>query len=148
VLIIGGGPSYWDIAKHISPHVKGEPLVSTEAPIPKTSSDNQRNVPKVQHLLIEEKGVAFTDGRVETCIDILMLCTGYLYDFPFIVKLCTDKSRRVCNLWDQMFWIPDATLSFVGLPKKRVRFSLSPKLKVPTSHDSYLVDWDFRISAR
>lgn len=54
-----------------------------------------------------------------------MLCTGYLYDFPIIPKLCIKEGRRVCNLWEQIFWISDQTLSSVGFQKKDAIFLIA-----------------------
>lgn len=79
MLIIGGGPSYFDIAQRISPHVKGDILVSTIRPLPLLSSKNQRNLSTVKQFLPEEGEVSFSDGTIEYDTNIIILCTGYQY---------------------------------------------------------------------
>ncbi len=124
--MIGGGPSYFDIARRISPYVKGEILVSTNTPLLNLSSKNQRNLTKVENLLPKKRGVSFIDGAIEYDIDIILLCTAYQYDYSFLPKLQVSESgQRVCELWEQMFWIHDPTLSFVGLPKMSAVFTVA-----------------------
>ncbi|KUJ09939.1 uncharacterized protein LY89DRAFT_689834 [Mollisia scopiformis] len=125
VVIIGGGPSYFDIAKRISPYVKGDILISTKKRLPMLSSPNQRNVSSPMQLLLEERGVAFVNDEREHNIDIILLCTGYEYEYPFIPKLKVSKDgKSLLDVWKQMFWIQDPTLAFVGLPKMSAIFTV------------------------
>lgn len=85
VLIIGGGPSYWDIAQRIAPHAKGNLLVSTNNNLEPLSSDNQRNVPKVVNLLPKNSAIYFADGSRESDIDIILFCKSISWEqnFPY-----------------------------------------------------------------
>ena len=82
--------------------------------------------------------VQFADGSIVR-VDIILWCTGYAYDYPFLdldgqkceqtveleantVKV-TNK-RKVENLYQQVFSISHPTLSFVGLPYAVVPFPL------------------------
>jgi Flavin-binding monooxygenase-like len=125
VLIIGGGPSYFDIAKRISPQVKGDILVSTIKPLSLLNSKNQQNLSTVKQFLSEKGDVSFTDGTIEHGIEMIILCTGYQYEYPFLPMLqLSGNGLRLCELWKQMFWIPDPTLTFVGLPKMSAIFTV------------------------
>lgn len=125
VLIVGGGPSYFDIAQRISSYVKGDIIVSTKAPLPMLSTKNQLNLSKPTNLLPMERGVKFEADEAQYDIDNIILCTGYRYGYSFIPKLkLSKKGMRLCDVWDQMFWIPDPTLAFVGLPKMSAIFTV------------------------
>ncbi|KAF8850438.1 hypothetical protein BDZ45DRAFT_731566 [Acephala macrosclerotiorum] len=127
VLIIGGGSSYFDIGRRMTPHVKGKLLVSMREPqlLGQMSSPDHRNVSIPKTLFPKTRSVLFMDDSIEKDIDIIMLCTGYQYEFPFLPKVeIADDGQRVANLWEHMFWIPDTTLSFVGLPKMSAIFTV------------------------
>ena len=82
--------------------------------------------------------VQFDDGSIVK-VDIILWCTGYAYDYPFLdldgqkcdqtIELeantveVTNK-RKVENLYQQIFSISHPTLTFVGLPYAVVPFPL------------------------
>ncbi|PVH81033.1 FAD/NAD(P)-binding domain-containing protein [Cadophora sp. DSE1049] len=114
VLIVGNGPSYWDMAKDISEVCEGEVLVSTRKNerIP-LSSGKQRQVSEVlriasfpNHSLVIFKSGAFYQSSTE--VDVILLCTGYQYDFSMIpcIKTPEDK-RRVLSLYDHMICLKE-----------------------------------------
>lgn len=91
-----------------------------------------------------QKGsVRFADGTVAK-VDVLLWCTGYAYDYPFLPgtqsELLTDDQdqdvvthsapvsvknrRKVSNLYRQLFSIEHPSLAFVGLPYSVVPFPL------------------------
>jgi hypothetical protein len=125
VLIIGSGPSSVDIAKRIGPFVKDLLISTTTGKLDRASSPNQRIFGKVQYLLLQERGVAFGNSSYEFNIDIVLLCTGYQYSYPFIPRLTIEKGRRLCEIWNQMFWIPDSTLTFVGIPRNGATYRIA-----------------------
>ena len=78
-------------------------------------------------------------------IDVLIWCTGYAYDYPFLsltddnqnvndqtpsaqrpqdLTVRVQNKRKVCNLFQQVFSVSHPTLSFVGLPYSVVPFPL------------------------
>jgi hypothetical protein len=65
------------------------------------------------------------EGKIEYGIDIILVCADYEYKYPLLPKLqISEERKRICDLWDQKFWIPDRTLSFVGNPKTVATFIL------------------------
>ncbi|PBP27153.1 thiol-specific monooxygenase [Diplocarpon rosae] len=99
VLVVGGGPSYWDLAKEISGVSRGEVLVSVRSPSPlQLSSANQRQVSPVRSIDAGSPRVRFTSGPPAR-IDIILLCTGYTYHFDMIPCIqTTDDKKRGLNL--------------------------------------------------
>lgn len=61
-------------------------------------------------------------------VDVVVYCTGYQFNFPFVIKSLADQTRlfppgfRVADLYEHMFYIPKPTLAFVGLPKMTATF--------------------------
>ncbi|KAI6708512.1 thiol-specific monooxygenase [Diplocarpon mali] len=106
VLIVGGGPSYWDTAQEISAVCEGEVLVSVRRPgVLRLSSGNQRQVPEVIYVSAESNTVLFRSGRTAQ-VDVIFLCTGYTYHFDMIPCLeTTDDKKRVLNLYEHMIYI-------------------------------------------
>ncbi|XP_004298656.1 PREDICTED: flavin-containing monooxygenase FMO GS-OX-like 3-like [Fragaria vesca subsp. vesca] len=76
---------------------------------------------------INEDGVAvFPDGSAVRA-DIILHCTGYIYDFPFLETngTVTVDDNRVAPLYKHVFPpVLAPSLSFVGLPWKVVPFPL------------------------
>lgn len=130
-MIIGGGPSYWDIALRIAPKVKGNLIVATRKPLSPMSSANQKNVSEVTSLCPMFRSATFTAAAdaPEYNIDTIILCTGYRYDYPYLQNMETSEDgSRLPDVWNQMIWIGDRvrepTLAFVGLPKMSSIFTI------------------------
>ncbi|KAI1871598.1 uncharacterized protein JN550_004592 [Neoarthrinium moseri] len=83
--------------------------------------------------------VTFADGRIVENIDVVVLGTGYVTSYPFLGELQdpsvpTEKADGKIvissdglithNLHKDIFYIPDPTLSFVGVPYYTSTFSL------------------------
>lgn len=82
--------------------------------------------------------VALVDGEVLDNIDRVIVCTGYHFSLPFLpaqyhhddlpadqadeVVLVTDGTM-IHNLHRDIFYIPDPTLAFVGVPFRVATFS-------------------------
>ncbi|CZR66970.1 related to FAD dependent oxidoreductase [Phialocephala subalpina] len=74
--------------------------------------------------------VTLTDGRVLADIDRVIIATGYLFSLPFLPELHNDDlapeevddktlvtdGLQLHNLHKDIFYIPDPTLSFIGVP--------------------------------
>jgi hypothetical protein len=81
--------------------------------------------------------VALVDGSVLTGIDRVVICTGYLFSLPFLRDLHDDTATpeaandtilvtdgtQFHNLHKDIFYIPDPTLAFVGVPFFTATFS-------------------------
>ncbi|KAL2060914.1 hypothetical protein VTL71DRAFT_8966 [Oculimacula yallundae] len=136
VLIVGGGPSYWDMSREIVKVSSGRVLVSIRSANPFVlSSAKQTRVSQVASF--QGNTVSFETGEYHVAprnVDIILLCTGYLYEFPMLKCIRTTEDRkRVLNLYNQMIYIEEdedptsqqiakkrtrgaETLAFVGLP--------------------------------
>jgi cation diffusion facilitator CzcD-associated flavoprotein CzcO len=82
--------------------------------------------------------VTLADGRVINDIDQVIFCTGYHHTYPFLSSYHDDSAdvkdanetvlvtdgTQVHNLHKDIFYIPDPTLSFVGLPTFVSSFTL------------------------
>lgn len=82
--------------------------------------------------------VTLVDGQVLTDIDHVVIATGYLCSYPFLSEyhrdtvppekadeeaLVTDGTQ-MHNLHKDIFYIPDPTLAFIGVPYYTATFSL------------------------
>lgn len=78
------------------------------------------------------------DGRALSDIDKVILCTGYHFSHPFLLELHEDNvlpqeasntvlvtdGTQIHNLHKDIFYIPDPTLAFVGVPFYTATFTL------------------------
>ncbi|KAF8850805.1 FAD/NAD(P)-binding domain-containing protein [Acephala macrosclerotiorum] len=74
--------------------------------------------------------VTLTDGRVLNDVDRVIIATGYLFSLPFLPELHSDDlapedvdektlvtdGLQLHNLHKDIWYIPDPTLSFIGVP--------------------------------
>jgi hypothetical protein len=81
--------------------------------------------------------VTLVDGTVQNDIDRVVVCTGYLFTLPFLLDLHNDSitpeqandtvlitdGTQMHNLHKDIFYIPDPTLVFVGIPFYTATFS-------------------------
>ncbi|CAL9029505.1 unnamed protein product [Prunus brigantina] len=127
VILIGGAASSADISRELAGVAKEVHIasrsVADEAIGKQPSYDNMwlHSMIKSAH---DDGSVAFQDGSVVVA-DIILHCTGYKYDFPFLETngIVTVDDNRVGPLYKHVF--PPAlapSLSFVGLPWKVVPF--------------------------
>lgn len=61
------------------------------------------------------------DGYVCKNVDLFLPSTGYEFHFPFLDQnvfggLVTNQGRLVTNLYKHMFYIPEPSLCFIGVP--------------------------------
>jgi MFS transporter, ACS family, pantothenate transporter len=91
--------------------------------------DETQNIPQT---------VTLVDGTILDNIDRVLICTGYHCSFPFLKDYHQDSVRpeevdettlvtngeQVHNLHKDIFYIPDPTLSFVGVPYHVATFTL------------------------
>lgn len=122
VVVIGDGPSGLDISRDIATVAKQVHLSTrfSKIEVAKLGSyANLWNHPKIDH--VDENGeVTFMDGS-SIHADIILHCTGFKYDFPFLetngIVSVDDEGRSVGPLYKHVF-PPKLSpcLSFVGLP--------------------------------
>ncbi|KAK9749239.1 hypothetical protein RND81_02G111900 [Saponaria officinalis] len=151
VVVIGNGPSACDISRDISKVAKAV-HVSSRSPDAKFSKlDNYHNL--WQHSVIsdakEDGTIEFEDGS-SVQASIIMHCSGYQYEFPFLKAngIVSIDDNRVGPLYKHVF-PPDFAprLSFLGLPQKIIIFdmmelqskwiakALSGKVHLPTTEE-------------
>ncbi|CDP07973.1 unnamed protein product [Coffea canephora] len=129
VVVIGYGPSAYDIGIEISKAAKEVHLSSRFPQVKVTKMDNCGNMwlhKEVEYCyengeIASKKDGAFVDA------DIILHCTGYKYDFPFLNTkgIITIDDNRVDPLYKHVFPPQFApTLSFVGIPSRTVNFRM------------------------
>ncbi|KAF3384477.1 Thiol-specific monooxygenase [Penicillium rolfsii] len=145
VLLIGGGVSSADIAREISPvaHKIYQSTRNGAFDIPETAlPSNATRIGEVatfeiaspetspEHLPLTAR---LKSGKILDQIDKIVLCTGYQMVLPFLpdynegelseTAIVTD-GRQFHNLHQDIFYIPDPTLAFVGVPFYTATFTL------------------------
>ncbi|KAN0104762.1 FAD/NAD(P)-binding domain containing protein [Hyaloscypha variabilis] len=145
VLLVGAGVSSMDIGRessHISKKIyqssRGGPF---DIPVVMLSAETERVAGIASfHLPSEDDTsgeVRLVDGTVLTGIDRVVICTGYLFSLPFLLDLHDDSvtpaeandtvlvtdGTQLHNLHKDIFYIPDQTLAFVGIPFYTATFS-------------------------
>ncbi|KAK0128997.1 hypothetical protein ONS95_000938 [Cadophora gregata] len=147
VLIIGAGVSSTDIARES--HLGAKRIYQSsrggifDTPLDWIPPDTER-VTGIASFEVPKKGqetpgnITLTDGRVLTEVDKVIIATGYLFSLPFLVSLHDDSATpekasdtvlvtdgsQIHNLHKDIFYIPDPTLTFVGIPFYTATFTL------------------------
>ncbi|CAN6288828.1 unnamed protein product [Urochloa humidicola] len=129
VIVIGASASAFDISRDIASTAKEVHIADRSAPVricaKQPGYDNlwlHSMIDRAQ----EDGCVVFRNGR-SIKADVIMHCTGYLYDFPFLGDDSTIivDDNRVDPLYKHVF-PPEVApqLSFIGLPWKVIPFPL------------------------
>lgn len=124
VVVIGAGPSGMDIALEITEVTEKVILSHHLKEKPRTVfPDNLVQKPDVVEL--KGKTAFFEDGTSED-IDVVFLCTGYLYNFPFLDKNCGIVVEDNCvePLYKHLVNIHHPTMCFIGVPYYVCAFSM------------------------
>ncbi|GAM42160.1 hypothetical protein TCE0_043f15875 [Talaromyces pinophilus] len=154
ILLVGAGTSSTEIARELGSVVKemyqsgrGSPFDLPLDFIP----ENCHRVAEIESFGTLQKStegaetaeghlpgkVTLKDGTTLDDIDIVIVCTGYHFAYPFLPELhADDESANVdsskvlvtngsctLNLHKDMFYIPDPTLAFVGISQFIATFS-------------------------
>ncbi|KAL6812240.1 FAD/NAD(P)-binding domain-containing protein [Trichoderma camerunense] len=129
-IVVGNGASGTDIALQINrvSHQKTMVSVRSPTPQPRLAYMACEEVPEIEEFLVHQRGIRFKDGRIETEIDAVIFCTGFLYDYPFLrdlnEKLITTGGG-VHGLYKHIFCIDHPTLVFPALNVKTAPWPLS-----------------------
>ncbi|XP_066340047.1 flavin-containing monooxygenase FMO GS-OX-like 2 [Miscanthus floridulus] len=129
VMVIGASASAFDISRDIASMAEEVHIADRSAPASTCKKqpgyDNLWLHSMIDHAQ-EDGTVVFQDGS-SIKADVIMHCTGYLYDFPFLGddSTITVDDNRVDPLYKHIF-PPEVAphLSFIGLPWKVIPFPL------------------------
>jgi cation diffusion facilitator CzcD-associated flavoprotein CzcO len=129
VLIIGYAASGRDIFTQIA-RCSHLPVIISHRSSTLVEHDTVRAqfMPEVVEFLpssSQAKSVRFLNGHVETNLDAVIFCTGYLYSYPFLSAIqppFIGTGERVQHLYQHIFSIDHPSLAFVGLPKPIIPF--------------------------
>ncbi|OAG38273.1 hypothetical protein AYO21_07499 [Fonsecaea monophora] len=154
ILLIGAGVSSSDIAKEAAPIAKkiyqssrGGVLDLPTSFLPegtlRIGGIQSFELPSADFQPSQEGpiplAVTLTDGTRLQGIDIVVVATGYIISYPFLRHLHSDTTAAanasremlvtaegdmVHNLWQDIFYIPDPTMAFVGTPLQVTTFCL------------------------
>jgi cation diffusion facilitator CzcD-associated flavoprotein CzcO len=154
VLLIGAGVSSTDIAKESASFAKELYQSSRGGVLdlpPQMLPDNARRIGEIKKFHIHSHSasadserrfpgqIELRNGSILRDIDKVVLATGYVTSYPFLPNLqsdtvkvedvdesllVTEEGNMVHNLHRDIFYIPDPTLAFVGVPYHISTFSL------------------------
>ncbi|KAI5288904.1 hypothetical protein KEM55_008952, partial [Ascosphaera atra] len=129
VIVVGNSASGVDIGAQVAEVCQLPLLVSSLAPASFPERASQRvDYPAIEVFLnpdTDDRAVKFTDGRIETGIDAIIFCTGYLYSYPFLEALSPPvitNGARTHGVYKQLFYIERPTLAFPVLHQRVVPF--------------------------
>ncbi|VEN41239.1 unnamed protein product [Callosobruchus maculatus] len=125
VLIVGSGPSGLDltlqisrVAKYVALSHHSPEIVNSQYP------DHVIQKPDVKRVVDGEQ-VEFVDG---TCcgFDVILLCTGYKYSFPFLHESCgiTNEENCIAPLYKHLIHLERPTMCFIGIPFEVCAFQM------------------------
>jgi cation diffusion facilitator CzcD-associated flavoprotein CzcO len=127
VIVIGNGPSGIDISDQLAPFCSSL-IVSAHTPSEAPQLfPNIISLPEIISLDNDISSIRFANGHVEKGVDAIIFCTGYLYSLPFLhlpesSPPTITTGERVQNTYEHIFYSPDPTVSFVGLPQRIIPF--------------------------
>ncbi|KAF7051431.1 hypothetical protein CFC21_109263 [Triticum aestivum] len=131
VVVVGYRSSGFDISREIAGvarevHVADRSLPSADSTCETARCDNLSFHPVIERAE-EDGGVVFQDGtRVKA--DVIIHCTGYKYNYPFLSddnSVISVDDNRVGQLYKHVFPPHLAPhISFIGLPFKGILFSV------------------------
>lgn len=128
VIVVGNAASGVDICSQIATVARCPILLSQRSDSPMAfAAPYKQPMPEIAEFIAPcesaSRAVRFTNGHIEYNIDKILLCTGYEYSFPFLSSIqpeVVDTGDRVKCLYQQIFYYPHPTLTFLGLPSKVV----------------------------
>ncbi|XP_075973947.1 flavin-containing monooxygenase 1 isoform X2 [Anticarsia gemmatalis] len=124
VLVIGAGPSGMDIALEIT-SVTQKVILSHHLKTQPRTVFPENLVQRPDVVRLDGRKVYFQDGS-EDEVDVVFLCTGYLYNFPFLHETCDIVVEDNCvePLYKHLVNINHPTMCFIGVPYYVCAFSM------------------------
>ncbi|CAH2106037.1 unnamed protein product [Euphydryas editha] len=123
VLVVGGGPSGMDIALEITSVTEKVILSHHVKEVGSVFPSNLTQKPDVEKL--DGNTAYFKDGTQEE-VDVVFLCTGYQYNFPFLHESCNIVVEDNCvePLYKHVVNVQHPTMCFIGVPYYVCAFSM------------------------
>ena len=151
---MGSGVSSWDIARELSPVAKTIYQTSRGGAYDLPAKAFPENTIRLgdieKYSTVEDDASLAEDGSLPGTVYLksghkicgihhVILCTGYHMSYPFLkdfhadttqpedaseTVLVTKEGQRTHNLHKDIFYIPDPTLAFIGVPYHVATFSL------------------------
>jgi len=121
VCLVGSGPSSADIGQQIASVSASPVILSARSEASRLVTMPVQEMPPIRDFVVENRTLCFEDGRIETAVDAILFCTGYLYSYPFLESLnppIVTDGLRVRGLYKQIFLTEHPTLVFPGLSKR------------------------------
>ena len=130
VLVVGGSASAIDLGAQVNQVSKGDVLRSqrSDAHFLDNATADKTLFPEIVEFLPpanHNRAVRFADGRIESDIDAIIFCTGYLYSFPFLSSLdppIVTDGRRTTNAYQHLFYTYNPTLVFPVMTQRIIPF--------------------------
>lgn len=134
VVVVGNGASGLDVAIQIL-SVTAPVSVCRRHEAPSDvlfDGENMVLKPELTKVDAQTQTVYYQDGSSDHA-DVILFCTGYLYEFPFLKEfsdnqkypLLHPRRQRLCNLYERTFYLADPTLAVVGMDKQIVPMPVS-----------------------
>lgn len=125
LLLVGGSYSAEDIGTQCYKYgAKSITISYRSQPLGYDWPERIEEKPLVQRL---EGNVAhFADGTSK-CFDAIIMCTGYLFHFPFLpdeLRLQTHNCLYPANLYKGVFWQPNPKLIYLGMQDQYFTFNM------------------------
>ncbi|XP_042205841.1 LOW QUALITY PROTEIN: flavin-containing monooxygenase FMO GS-OX5-like [Homarus americanus] len=152
VLVLGFGLSGLDISLELST-VAEEVLLSHKLPVsfPSEMPPNIRQVPGV--VKATQEGFEFADGSWAQANSILY-CTGYKYNFPFLMEECGIQVKDNCvkPLYKHLINSVYPSMALIGIPSRIIVFpiinyqvqyfiaTLTGRVKLPTPEEMFTIN--------
>lgn len=146
VLVIGNASSGVDISLQAADYAKKVyRSIASKSRMTYASDPRISDVPVIEKYDADKHEIVLKDvvdtevhpadaPKVLRDVDVVIYCTGYLYTLPFL-KSYMDPSdpdailhasgARLYRTYKHIFYIPDPTLSFIGIPKLIIPFPLA-----------------------
>ncbi|KAI0465495.1 hypothetical protein LJB42_000732 [Komagataella kurtzmanii] len=132
VLVIGNSASGADISLQLTevtwPVYRSK---KSEGIIKPVEIDDIIDISEIKRYDVSSRTATTADNTTISNIDHIIFCTGYLYDFPFLKSYMEGEDALITDgqitrrLHRQIFYIPDPSLSFVGIMKNIIPFPLA-----------------------
>lgn len=129
VIVVGNSASGIDIGAQIATVARSViQSQKTESYLGSVTAPNKQEKAEIVEYIEKDRSVRFLDGSVESDIDAILYCTGYLYSYPFLDSLelpVVTTGERVENTYQHIFYRPNPSLAFLVLNQKVIPFPLA-----------------------